>query len=97
MLELFEILVGLGNKIPFAFAREALKTIIFNREGQTMLVPLNDAQYRFGVILVKSSGASATQSKIDGEEKRVFELEDWVYLALTRFVRLKETPIEEEV
>lgn len=76
-----------------AFAREALKTIIFNREGQTVLVPLNDAQYRFGVILVKSNGASATQSKIDGEEKTVFELEDWVYLALTRFVRLKETPI----
>lgn len=71
------------------FARDVLKTIIFSREGQNVLIPLNDAQYRFGVILVKSKAASATQSKIDGEEKTVFELEDWIYLALTRFVRLK--------
>ena len=79
-----------------AFARNVLKTIIFNREGQNVLVPLNDAQYRFGVILVKSKAASATQSKIDGEEKTVFELEDWIYLALTHFVRSSEVPIEKE-
>jgi hypothetical protein len=79
-----------------AFARDVLKTIIFNREGQNVLVPLNDAQYRFGVILVKSKAASATQSKIDGEEKTIFELEDWVYLALIRFVRSKDTTIEKE-
>lgn len=79
-----------------AFAREVLKTIIFNREGQNVLIPLNDAQYRFGVILVKSKAASATPSKIDGEEKTVFELEDWVYLSLTRFVRSKETAMDEE-
>jgi hypothetical protein len=78
------------------FAREVLKTIIMNREGQNVLVPLNDEQYRFGVILVKSKAASATQSKIDGEEKTVFELEDWIYLALTRFVRSKEAAIENE-
>jgi hypothetical protein len=59
-----------------------------------VLVPLNDAHYRFGVILVKSKAASATQSKIDGEEKTVFELEDWIYLALTRFVRSKKVTIE---
>lgn len=78
------------------FARDVLKTIIFNREGQNVLVALNDAQYRFGVILVKSKAASATQSKIDGEEKTVFELEDWIYLALTRFVRSKEMTIKKE-
>ncbi|MGB6867951.1 MAG: hypothetical protein WBE11_19880 [Candidatus Aminicenantaceae bacterium] len=77
-----------------AFAREVLKIIIFNREGRNVLVPLNDAQYRFGVILVMSKAASTTQSKIDGEEKTLFELEDWVYLALTRFVRSKEVTIE---
>lgn len=76
------------------FARDVLKTIIFNREGQNVLVPLNDAQYRFGVILVKSKAASATQSKIDGEEKTIFILEDWIYLALTRFVRSKQVTIE---
>jgi len=78
------------------FARDILKTIIFNREGQNVLIPLNDAHYRFGVILAKSKAASATQSKIDGEEKTVFELEDWIYLALTRFVRSKEIAIEKE-
>jgi len=78
------------------FAREVLKTVIFNREGQNVLIPLNDAQYRFGVILVKSKAASATQSKIDGEEKTVFELEDWIYLALMRYVRSKEVTIEKE-
>jgi hypothetical protein len=78
------------------FARDVLKTIIFNREAQNVLVPLNDAQYRFGVILVKSKAASATQSKIDGEEKTIFELEDWIYLALTRFVRSREVLIEKE-
>jgi len=79
-----------------AFAREVLKTIIFNREGQNVLVPLNDAHYRFGVILVKSKAASSTQSKIDGEQKTVFELEDWIYLALMRYVRSKEVTIEKE-
>jgi hypothetical protein len=79
------------------FARDVLKTIIFNREGQNVLVPLNDAHYRFGVILVKSKAASTIQSKIDGEEKTVFELEDWIYLALTRFVRSKEVTIEKAV
>lgn len=69
-----------------AFAREVLKTIIFNREGNNVLIPLNDEQYRFGVILVKSKAAAASQTKIQGEEKTVFELEDWVYLALTRYV-----------
>lgn len=78
------------------FAREVLKAIIFDREGQNVLVPLNDAQYRFGVILVKSKAASATHSKIDGEEKTIFELEDWIYLALTRFVRSKEATSEKE-
>ena len=78
------------------FARDVLRTVIFNREGQNVLIPLNDEQYRFGVILVKSKAASAVQSKIDGEEKTVFELEDWIYLALTRFVRSKEAPIENE-
>jgi hypothetical protein len=73
-----------------AFTRELLKTIIVNREGQNVLVPLNDEQYRFGVILVKSKAASATRSKIDGEEKTVFELDNWVYLALMRYVRSKE-------
>ena len=77
-----------------AFVREVLKTIIFNREGQNVLVPLNDAHYRFGVILVKSKAASATQSKIDGEEKTVFELKDWVYLALMRYVRSKKVQRE---
>jgi len=79
-----------------AFARDVLKTIIFNRESQIVLVPLNDAHYRFGVILVKSKAASATQSKIDGEEKTIFELEDWIYLALTRFVRSRVATIEKE-
>lgn len=69
-----------------AFAREVLKTIIFNREGNNVLIPLNDEQYRFGVILVKSKAAAASQTKIQGEEKTVFELKDWVYLALTRYV-----------
>jgi hypothetical protein len=78
------------------FAREVLKTVIMNREGQNVLVPLNDEQYRFGVILVKTKAASAIQSKIDGEEKTVFELEDWVYLALMRFVRSKEPALEKE-
>jgi len=78
------------------FAREVIKAIIFNREGQNVLVPLNDEQYRFGVILVKSKAASANQSKIDGEEKTVFEVEDWIYLALTRFVRSRELTIEKE-
>jgi hypothetical protein len=73
-----------------AFVREVLKTIIFNREGNNVLIPLNDEQYRFGVILVKSKAASASQAKIEGEEKTVFELEDWVYLALTRYVRSAE-------
>ncbi|MGD8537555.1 MAG: hypothetical protein PVI66_02430 [Candidatus Aminicenantes bacterium] len=73
-----------------AFTRELLKTIIVNREGQNVLVPLNDEQYRFGVILVKSKAASVTRSKIDGEEKTVFELDNWVYLALMRYVRSKE-------
>jgi hypothetical protein len=68
------------------FAREVLKTIIFNREGNNVLIPLNDEQYRFGVILVKSKAAAASQTKIQGEEKTIFELEDWVYLALTRYV-----------
>jgi hypothetical protein len=79
------------------FAREVIKTIILNREGQNLLVPLNDEQYRFGVILVKSKAASAIQSKIDGDEKTVFELEDWVYLALTRFVRSEEPQSRAEV
>jgi len=79
-----------------AFAREVLKTIIFNREGRNVLVPLNDAQYRFGVILVKSKAASAIESKIHGEQKTIFELEDWIYLALTRFVRSKKVTIEKE-
>jgi hypothetical protein len=78
------------------FAREVIKAIIFNREGRSVLIPMNDAQYRFGVILVKSKTASATPSKIDGEEKTVFELEDWVYLALTRFVRPKGEESENE-
>jgi hypothetical protein len=78
------------------FAREVLKAIIFDREGQNVLVPLNDAQYRFGVILVKSKAASATQSKLDGEEKTIFELEDWIYLALMRYVRSKEATSEKE-
>ncbi len=73
-----------------AFSREILKTVIFNREGNNVLIPLNDEQYRFGVILVKSKAASASQTKIEGEEKTVFELEDWVYLALTRYVRSAE-------
>ena len=45
-----------------AFAREVLKTIIFNREGNNVLLPLNDEQYRFGVILVKSKAATVTVS-----------------------------------
>jgi hypothetical protein len=73
-----------------AFARELIKTIIFNREGNNVIVPLNDEQYRFGVILVKSKAATAVTSKVDGEAKTVFELEDWVYLALTRYVRSAE-------
>ncbi len=69
-----------------AFVREVLKTIIFDREGNNILIPLNDERYRFGLILVKSKAASAGQTKIEGEEKTIFELDDWVYLALTRFV-----------
>ncbi len=73
-----------------AFAREVLKTIIFNREGKNVLIPLNDEQYRLGVMLVKSKAATTSQTKIEGGEKTVFELEDWVYLALTRYVRSAE-------
>jgi hypothetical protein len=72
------------------FARELIKTIVFNREGKNVIVPLNDEQYRFGVILVKSKAAASVTSKVDGETKTVFELEDWVYLALTRYVRSPE-------
>lgn len=70
------------------FLRETIRSIKFDREGRNVLVPSNEEQFRFGVMLVKSKAAVASHTQIEGKEKTVFLLEDWVYLALTRFIRL---------
>lgn len=74
------------------FVREVIKSIIINQEGENVLVPLNEEQFRFGIMVVKSKAASTSQTKIEGQEKTVFILEDWVYLSLMGYLRSFEKP-----
>jgi len=79
-----------SNKIEFV--REVIKSIIINQEGENVLVPLNEEQFRFGIMIVKSKAASTSQTKIEGQKKTVFILENWVYISLMGYLRSFEKP-----
>ncbi|MBN1272992.1 MAG: hypothetical protein JXB26_12050 [Candidatus Aminicenantes bacterium] len=68
------------------FIRDVIKAIRFVRSGQNVLVPRSEEQFRLGVILVKAKAAFASRTKIDKKKTDVFILEDWVYLALMRYL-----------
>lgn len=72
------------------FVRKIIKSIKLDREGRSIFIPLDEEQFRFGIMLVKSEVAEISHIQVEGKEKSIFILEDWIYLALTRYVHLAE-------